>query len=338
MCSRRWPARAIFRTSPRELIALAADRHRFTFAVFPGIDGVTHFHDPWHPAVLHVYRGFDRVFGRFVAAGGLDGDALTVLVSDHGLSVVERHVDLALELEAIGVPVLRHPLLWRRAPGAAVMVSGNASAHVYLRPGEPRARRYGVAEIEAGSVPGIPPDVIAFLSQLPGVALVVATEGDAVIAFSGSARSRLVAVRDGFIAYDSTEGDALCLGSSAVRHEREWLRASYHGAFPDAPMQLLQIFRSGRSGDLVVVAEPGADLRSAWEIPEHRSGHGSLHGEHMRCLVAADRSWQAPLRTTDLFAIILDHLGHAVPDGIDGVIAAGWTADGASPPASAPAV
>lgn len=304
----------------RELIALAPRRHRFTFAVFPGIDGVTHFHDPWHPAVLDVYRAFDRIFGRFVAAGGLDGDALTMLVSDHGLSTVERHTDLALALEAAGVPVLRHPLVWRRDPGAAVMVSGNASAQVYVRPGEPRPRRYAATEIEAGSVPGIPRDTISFLAALPGIALVAATEGDDVIVFGRSARSRLVARGDGLIGYDPSHGDVLGLGAAATLHERDWLSASHDGSYPDAPMQLLQLFRSGRAGDLVVTAGPGADLRRAWEIPEHRSGHGSLHSEHMRCLVAANRTWPGPVRTADLFPVILEHLGHAVPEGIDGVL------------------
>jgi hypothetical protein len=83
-------------------------------------------------------------------------------------------------------------------------------------------------------------------------------------------------------------------------------------------MQLLQLFRSERTGDLVVIAAPGADLRADWEIPEHRSGHGSLHGEHMRCLVAANRPLPEPIRTVDLFPLMLQHLGHPIPEGIDG--------------------
>jgi hypothetical protein len=304
----------------REMIALAPSRHRFTLAVFPGIDGVTHFHDPFHDAVLDVYREFDGIFGNYVAAGGMEGDTLTMLVSDHGLSAVQQHTDLALELEAIGVPTLRHPVIWRRAPRAAVMVSGNSSAQIYLRPGVARNRRYSVAEIEAGAVPGIPADLLSFLAALPGIALVVATEGDDVIIIGRSARSRLRHLGNGRIEYDAGTGDALGLGASNTMDERDWLRASYDGGYPDAPMQLLQLFRSGRTGDVIVIAEPGADLREAWETPEHKSGHGSLHGEHMRCLVAANRSWQGPLRTTDLFPAVLEQLGHPVPAGIDGVL------------------
>jgi hypothetical protein len=301
----------------RELVALAPHRHRFTFAVFPGIDGVTHFFDPWHEAVLDVYRTFDVLFGRYVAAGGLDGDALTMLVSDHGLSEVTTHTDLALELEAYGVPTLRHPLLWRRAPRAAVMVSGNASAQVYLQPGVARERRFETSEIEAGAA-GVPRDLIAFLAALPGVAAVASVEGDDVVVTSRDARSVIRALDETMLEYDASAGDALEYGASVLRHERDWLNATWAAAWPDGPVQLRQLFRSGRAGDLTVVAAPGADLRRAWELPEHRSGHGSLHGAHMRCLVAANRAWPGPIRTTDLFPLMLEHLGHAAPKGIDG--------------------
>lgn len=300
-----------------ELIRLAPARHRFTFAVFPGVDGVTHFYDPWHESVLDTYRDFDAMFGRFVAAGGMDGDHLVVLVSDHGLSRVDQHTDIAVELEQAGVPVLRHPLhLWRRDPQAAVMVSGNASAQVYVKPGALRDARYPVSALEAG-VPGLPRRIVSWLAALPGVALVAGTEGDDIVVLSAGGRARLVTRGDGRIAYRPETGDPLVLGSAAERHEREWLASSHGGAFPDAPMQLTQLFRSERTGDLVVIAAPGADLRRDWELPEHRSGHGSLHGEHMRCLVAANHAWDGPLRTTDLFPKILAHLGHDVPDGID---------------------
>ena len=301
-----------------ELAALASARHRFTFAIFPGVDGVTHFYDPWHEDVLDTYREFDRLFGDFAVAGGTQGDHLIVLVSDHGLSRVDRHTDIAVALEGVGVPVLRHPMhLWRRDPAAAVMVSGNASAQVYFHPGVRRDERYAVSTLEAG-IERVPAGIVTWLANLPGIALVVGTEGrDLVVMSPGGGRARLVDQGAGRIGYQPESGDPLLLGGASERHEREWLALSHGGAFPDAPMQLLQLFRSARTGDLAVIAAPGADLRDDWEVPEHRSGHGSLHGEHMRCLVAANQRWDGPIRTPDLFPIILKHLGHAVPDGID---------------------
>jgi hypothetical protein len=317
--------RRLERAIGSELAAVARARPRLAFAVFPGVDCVTHRRDPFHPDVLRVYREFDGAIGRFAAAGGFEGDSLVIVASDHGAARVERHTDVALALEAAGVPTLRHPVVWRRAPRAAVMVSGNGSAQVYLRPGEPRGRRIAPDEIERGDVEGIPADLVQRLADLPGVALVAAREGEAVRVTSREGRASVAADGEGGIRYSPETADVLGLGGAATGSGRAWLQASIDGAYPDAPVQLLQLFRSRRAGDLVVAAGPGTDLRSDWEIPEHRAGHGSLTADHMRCVVAANRPLPSPIRTADIFPVILDHLGVPVPGSIDGTL----------PPASA---
>jgi hypothetical protein len=288
--------------------------------VFPGVDGVTHWWDPWHHEVLGVYREFDEIIGHYAEAGGFDGDQLTLVVSDHGLTRVDHHTDIALALENIGIPTLRHPVVWRRNPRAAVMVSGNGSVQVYFRPGAPREHRYDLATIERSGVDGIPGGIVRYLATLPGVAMVVAQQADAVHVVSRDGRARLEPAGGDLIRYVPYSADVLQLGGGAVRSERDWLAASVEGRYPDAPAQLLQLFRAPRTGDLAVIGELGTDLRLDWEIPEHRSGHGSLIAEHMRCLVAANVQLVDPVRTVDLFPLILDHLGLPVPDGIDGVL------------------
>ncbi len=309
--------RSLDRAAGRQLIAAARARTRFVFAAFPGIDGVTHFEDPLHPHVLRLYRDFDDLLGAYAAAGGFDGEHLTVVVSDHGLSPVAHHTDLALAFERRGLPTLRHPLLWRSRPQLAVMVSGNSAAHVYLRPGKARFLRYGIGAIEAGEVAGIPRNLIDQILELPGIALVAGTDGRDVIVCSPTGRARLEAEHDA-ISYIPTLGDPLFLGGEKTQTSREWLLATYRGRYPDAPTQLLQLFRSPRSGDLVVFAAPGHDLRRRWEIPAHRSGHGSLHAEHMRSVFATNTVVPGPLRSADVFPLVVRFLGHAVPAGIDG--------------------
>ena len=61
---------------------------------------------------------------------------------------------------------------------------------------------------------------------------------------------------------------------TASATERAWLEATWDADYPDAAYQLLDQFRSRRTGDLVVVGRPGYDFRAEWEIPEHRAGHG----------------------------------------------------------------
>src|SRR6266702_3748722 len=129
-------------------VAAAGEPWRFLFVVFPGPDGLSHLLDPCHPRVLEAYRRIDRALGRFVARARTGGELPTLFVAaDHGASVVREHCDIALALEAWGVPTLRHPWhVWRRGAQAAVMVSGNGCAHVYFRPrGGPPTPRSGAA-------------------------------------------------------------------------------------------------------------------------------------------------------------------------------------------------
>ena len=290
------------------------------FAVFPAVDGIAHSYDPWHPRVLKLYREFDAAIGEYVARGGFEGDHLAVLVSDHGMTRIFEHTDVALALEQRGLATLRHPVLWRRDPRVAVMVSGNASAQVYLQPGIRRTSRWSVSAIEAGEVQGIPADLVQYLASLEGVALVAGVEGADVVVYSCDGHARLVDEGGGSIRYDPATADVLELGAAAVtRSAREWLMESVNRSYPDSPMQLLQLFRSPRAGDLAISATMHADLRADWEVPEHRSGHGGLVKDHMRCLVAMNRPASGPMRTVDVFPLILSHLGYEIPRGIDGV-------------------
>jgi hypothetical protein len=305
----------------RDFVELALRKYRFVFAVFPGVDGLAHNFEPRHPKVLDLYREFDETIGRYVAAGGLEENHFLAIVSDHGLTRIDRHTDVAEVLEDRGIRVLRHPTIWRRNPQVAVMVSGNASAQVYLRPGVSRSHRWSIPHIESGQVDGIPTDLVEFLANLDGVALVAGVDGADVVVVSREGRARLVDLGDGRIKYDPETADVLELGGfSATKHERDWLAYSMDCRFPDAPAQLLQLFRSDRTGDLVLSATEHADLRDDWEFPEHRAGHGGLTREHMRCVVAINRPLKGPKRSADVFGVILNHLGHAEPSGIDGQI------------------
>jgi predicted AlkP superfamily pyrophosphatase or phosphodiesterase len=97
--------RLVDRWMGRALPEVARRRSRFAFVVLPGIDGTTHFFDPWHPEVFTAFREIDDMIGRYAAAGGMEGDHLAVLASDHGMSRVDWHADIALAMERRGIPV-----------------------------------------------------------------------------------------------------------------------------------------------------------------------------------------------------------------------------------------
>jgi arylsulfatase A-like enzyme len=294
-------------------LAAAERPWRFLFVVFPGPDGLTHLHDPRHPRVLAAYRQIDRALGAFIHRVRRRGEVPTFfVVADHGASVVRAHQDLALALEAWGIPTIRHPMhVWRRHARAAVMVSGNACAHVYLLDGAGRQT-----------------DLVERLLALPSVALGAYRDGEGgVIVARGNLRARLEKSAAG-ITYKPLTGDPLGLSRWPVtRDDRALLEQSRTSPFPDAPCQLLQLLSSARSGDLVLAAAPGFDFRGPWELPAHRSGHGSLTPEHMLVPIAASVPLPAaPLRTADLLPTMLETLGVPVPPGLDGIPFSGLAA------------
>ncbi len=286
-------------------VAAAARPWRFLFVVFPGPDGLTHLYDPGHPRVREACRRIDRALGDFMARALHTGERPTLfVVADHGASAVHEHRDIALELEAMGVATIRHPLhVWRRKARAAVMVSGNGAAHVYFL--DPLAGASGLREQ---------------LVSLPGVELAAYRDGrDGVIVARAHFRGRLTDHGER-VTYEPLLGDPLGLGRRLTVDDRELLARSLPTGFPDAPRQLLQLLASSRSGDVVLAAERGVDFRGPWELPEHRSGHGSLIADHMLVPIAASVPLpDAPVRTVDLMPTMLEALGQQVPDGLDGV-------------------
>jgi hypothetical protein len=307
---------ALDRTVARAWLDAAAEAWRFLFVVFPGVDGISHLKDPFHPAVLDSYRLVDRALGAFVARVSKEG-ALPAffVVSDHGMTAMREHSDPAVLLEAEGVRTLRHPIhVWRRGARVATMVSGNASVQLYF---DPRSGRE-----QPLTESGIPAAILERLLALPAVRL-IACRADAggVVVRTQRGRARL-SESLGLVRYQPESGDPLGLGGYVELDDRDLLSRTRRTDVPDAPRQLLQLFQTPRAGDLVLAAVPGADFRGPWEIPEHRAGHGSLIAQHMEVPIAASVALpEAPIRTVDLMPTILERLDVTVPTGVvlDGV-------------------
>ncbi len=90
--------------------------------------------------------------------------------------------------------------------------------------------------------------------------------------------------------------------------------------YPDAPLQVAQVFDSPRAGDFIISASHGWDLREREGHIDMRSCHGSLHREHMTVPFVANHPidlGRMP-RSVDAFPTILQLLGRPVPAGVDG--------------------
>jgi hypothetical protein len=101
---------------------------------------------------------------------------------------------------------------------------------------------------------------------------------------------------------------------------REALDETIDTEYPDALVQIAQLFRTRRTGDLVISAAAGYDLRERFEWPKHYSSHGGLLRDHMLIPIASSVSLaEGPVRSADVAATVLDYLGVPSPSGADGM-------------------
>ena len=304
------------------LLQAAEGGSRFVFAQFPAVDGYTHQSHPHAERVVQSLHEVDAVVGRLqnrLAARGELDESLILVVSDHGASVVHQHLDLAEWFRRQGVRTMSHPVVWERHPRAAVMVAGNGSAMVYAHPDTAREARWSMARLRQPDAFGIGSDLVERLVREPAVAFVAAEAEADGVTIADALGEATISRSDGLIRYEPGTGDPLRVGEVWEGTHREWLAHSWSSAMPDAAFQLLDQFRARRTGDLLVIGREGYDFRERFEIPEHRSGHGSLIRAHMHTPLWSNRRLgQIPLRTIDLFPTMLDWLGEPVPEGIDG--------------------
>ncbi|MFQ5787745.1 MAG: alkaline phosphatase family protein, partial [Thermodesulfobacteriota bacterium] len=246
--------------------------------------------------------------------GRLD-ETLLIIASDHGLSPTHSHFDSVEFMNQLGFKTLHYPKVYKffSDADAAIMISGNSMTHIYIKSTRGWQERSSFEEltkvvdqlIERNEV-----DIVAGIDE-KGKVRIKSQRGEATAWFD----------HDGCIEYKRIYEDPFGYnGLPEKMSPDEALEYTYHTTYPDAIVQILQLLESPRSGDLVVSAGPGYDLRAKYEKPEHCSSHGSLVKEHMLVPTAINISIKRRfLRTVDFYPTILSLLGHDIPTNIDGV-------------------
>lgn len=240
------------------------------------------------------------------------------LVGDHGHAPVSQHDDLHGWLTQQNFRVRAHPQVMSPTADIALMVGGNAMAHLYLNPNE-RARSYWP------SLSGRWQSLHDALLKRPSVDLVaVATSDNTVLVssdISGSAQitRRRTASGDCWN-YNTLTGDPLQLGDQlGVLNANTAWEACAQTDYPDSLVQLSSLAGAARSGDIIVSASRGWDLRSRFEPVQHVSTHGALLREQMTVPLILNRPvGGVPQRTADVAPSALELMGLPVPDGLDG--------------------
>lgn len=325
LITREWAAT----NEQAERAVLAALEQGFpsVHAVFPAIDELGHRAGPLSAAATDAYRHFDRMVGRIVDALARQrraDDTLIVISADHGQSATRTHIDLDGLVHLTYPRTVSHPLPLRHclAAQAAVMVSGNAMANLYVvgaggwheRPNF-EAPSSQAAELKARLLEH--PGIEHVLYRGPEVDSYVLANRDGRLRMwlgAGSHDARLHFAVEGKNPLGYAEVPASASGAEIARLFRDT-------NFPDAPWQVAQFFKSSRAGNLVVCARHGFDLRARCEYQPQNGSHGGLHRDHMLVPALVNGRWARDwLRTVDLFPSILAALGRPVPPCLDGEI------------------
>ena len=290
----------------------------YVYTVFLGIDTYSHINHPFHQSVVDSYRRIDNTVGLLAnsleSKGRLE-ETLIVISSDHGLTQTHSHFDSLEFMNNQGYKTFYYPNVFRHfwdADGGC-LISGNAMANIYVKSKEGWGRKSTFEEL--GNL------VDKFIER---------EEVDIVAGLDEKGRSRIKSSRgescawlddEGNVNYEKIKGDPFGYnGIPKKMSPEEALDNTYDTEYPDAILQIIQLLESPRTGDLVLSANHGYDLRARHEKPEHCSSHGALFRDHMIVpLVINAKLNKEHVRTVDVFPTILRLLGQPIPDNLDGV-------------------
>ena len=301
----------------RSLVAhVTDDAARFVFAAFMGVDKSSHAGGHHSGRVLEALRIVDDAVAALrerLEASGEWQDTWLWVTSDHGHSRVRQHEDLAALVEQQGFRVLAHPWVFRMRPNAAVMVSGNAMAHIYLQ----LDRRERPFRDQLGDEGTTLADFLLARDSVDLLILPTDHHGAEVRSREGAAEIRATGGR---YSYARRTGDPLGVGCDLKEvHGNDAHDAMRATDYPDGVVQIARLAGSSRAGDLILSAARDWDFRARYEPIPHLSAHGALHREHMMVPFVTSRPLvRAPRRTADLMPTALAALGHTIPPGLDG--------------------
>jgi hypothetical protein len=299
-----------------EVITRAA-RTPYIFAAFGAADKIAHLEGHTSRRVIDALRIVDATVAQvrhdLERRGEWDRTRLWV-ASDHGHSAVTRHEDLAGVVADIGFRVLAHPWILRVNPNVAVMVSGNAMAHVYVDL-HSRTRPF------LGAMTACARALVDQLLARPSVDLLLTPNDASACTVHSLTRGRAVVERrNGRFSYRRQDGDPLAIGADLTNlTASQAYDACRSTPYPDSVVQIAHLACADRSGDIILSAALGWDLRARFEPSPHVSTHGALLRDHMLVpLLASHPPARPPRRTVDLMPSALAALGRAVPADLDG--------------------
>ena len=308
---------ALDRTVGEEVVQrLRTRRMRYAFVALTGIDKTSHAEGQDSAIVTDAMKIVDDTVAQIRSDAERDGrwGKMHLWVgSDHGHSSVRDHEDLTALLADWGYSTLSHPWAFNTSADVAVMVSGNAMAHLYLnldqktRPWWPSiGTRWSELVEKLLSRESV--DLLMLPTSQSSCEIVAPGRGAATATWSESRYS-----------YTPTTGDPLGIGEHRSLDDSQAYDATIESDYPDALVQIAHLIGSPRSGDIILSAARDWDYRARYEPIPHVSSHGALHREHMLVPLLLNRAPErTPRRTVDVMPSALAALGITPPKTLDG--------------------
>jgi predicted AlkP superfamily pyrophosphatase or phosphodiesterase len=230
---------------------IKASRPDFVFAALTGIDKTSH--SEGHEGA-YVERGYQIVndlvseIRNDAERNGTWDDTHLWVVSDHGHSPVVHHDDLAGLISRLGFRTIAHPFVFSTRGEVAVMVSGNAMAHIYL---DLSRRTRPWLEYTGGKWQAVRDALLArdsvdlmILPTAVGSCEIHSRErGFAVMKWCG-----------GRISYVPATGDPLGIDARHELSDDEAYEITLGSDYPDALVQISRLSDSPRSGEIILSA------------------------------------------------------------------------------------
>lgn len=288
----------------------------FVFAALTGIDKTSHSGGHDASIVMDALRIVDATVEEIrddaERAGSWDDMHLWV-VSDHGHSPVAGHEDLVGLMRSLGRRAIAHPWVYSMSADVAVMVSGNAMAHIYLDLAE-RERPWWPSHDSGWN------EIAELLLTRQSVDLMILPRSLGECEVHGRARGHaLMTWEHDRISYQPVTGDPLQIGERRELDNAAAYEACIASDYPDALVQIANLAGAPRSGEIILSATRGWDFRARYEPIPHLSSHGALHREHMLVPLLVNRPVAGlPRRTVDVMPSALRALGIDIPGGLDG--------------------
>jgi arylsulfatase A-like enzyme len=292
------------------------DKPRYTFAAFTGTDKTSHAAGQESELAIDALAIVDDTVARIRSGAESNGrweHTHLWVCSDHGHTPVRSHDDLAGIVARSGRSVLAHPWALRSNADVAVMVSGNAMAHLYVELEQPKSPGWAALSAKWH-------DLLLELEARDSVDLVLLPRKSGECEVRGRGRgSAVVTYNESHYGYRHGTGNPLGIPECENLDLAEAYAITMQSDYPDGIVQIAHLARCPRSGDLILSASRDWDFRARYEPIPHVSSHGALHRDHILVpLLTSHPVSSTPRRTIDVMPSALSALGINIPPYISG--------------------